>query len=76
MVVRRLVVLQLTQCLCPHVVLEVIHLLVAAFLLVGILFFFFFLSIDLLFFVDVFVLRGFHVELQRVLVDKADVTDR
>ena len=75
MVVRRLVVLQLTQCLCPHVVLEVVHLLIAAFLLVGILFFFF-LSIDLLFFVDIFVLRGFHVELQRVLINEADVTDR
>ena len=51
-----------------------VHLLLAASLLVAILFFF--LGIDVLFFVGVFILRRLYVELQCVRVDEADITDR
>ena len=48
-----------------------VHLLLAAFLLIAILF----LSINILFF-DVFILRRLYVELERICVNEANITDR
>ena len=50
------------------------HLLLTASPLIAILFFL--VGIDVFFFFGIFILRGLYVELQRVRVDEADVTDR
>ena len=80
MTVRRFVVFQLTEGLCVHVVLEVEDLLlgtlpVSAPLLLLFLLLLFLLLLLLLDFFLFLVLGGFHLELQRVVVDETDLPD-